>query len=66
MTFRSWLIVIESHYHNANTYHNSTHAADVMQVSEFHKMLNFTHNNELIHIYMYTGDSVLLAAISES
>lgn len=32
MTFRSWLIVIESHYHNANTYHNSTHAADVMQV----------------------------------
>lgn len=32
-TFRSWLIVIESHYHNSNTYHNSTHAADVMQVS---------------------------------
>lgn len=31
-TFRSWLIVIESHYHNVNTYHNSTHAADVMQV----------------------------------
>ncbi|KAG5677390.1 hypothetical protein PVAND_007153 [Polypedilum vanderplanki] len=33
MTFRSWLIVMESHYHNANTYHNSTHAADVMQAT---------------------------------
>ncbi|CAO1311194.1 unnamed protein product [Diamesa hyperborea] len=32
-TFRSWLIVIESHYHNSNTYHNSTHAADVMQAT---------------------------------
>lgn len=32
-TFRAWLTVIESHYHNVNTYHNSTHAADVMQVS---------------------------------
>lgn len=31
-TFRSWLIVVESHYHSVNTYHNSTHAADVMQV----------------------------------
>lgn len=32
-TFRAWLTVIESHYHNVNTYHNSTHAADVMQVN---------------------------------
>lgn len=32
VTFRGWLTVIESHYHNVNTYHNSTHAADVMQV----------------------------------
>lgn len=34
VTFRSWLIVIESHYHSVNTYHNSTHAADVMQVRD--------------------------------
>ena len=32
LTCRSWLMVIESHYHSVNTYHNSTHAADVMQV----------------------------------
>lgn len=32
VTFRGWLTVIESHYHSINTYHNSTHAADVMQV----------------------------------
>ena len=34
-TFRSWLIVIESHYHIVNTYHNSTHAADVMHVCKY-------------------------------
>ncbi|CRK86262.1 CLUMA_CG000166, isoform A [Clunio marinus] len=33
ITFRSWLIVVESHYHSINTYHNSTHAADVMQAT---------------------------------
>lgn len=33
-TFRAWLTVIESHYHTVNTYHNSTHAADVMQVCD--------------------------------
>uniref|UniRef100_A0A336LT50 3',5'-cyclic-AMP phosphodiesterase n=1 Tax=Culicoides sonorensis TaxID=179676 RepID=A0A336LT50_CULSO len=32
-TFKSWLIVIEAHYHSANTYHNSAHAADVMQAT---------------------------------
>lgn len=31
-TCRAWLSVIESNYHSSNTYHNSTHAADVMQV----------------------------------
>lgn len=31
-TFKAWLIVVESHYWTANSYHNSTHAADVMQV----------------------------------
>lgn len=33
MTFKLWLIEMEKHYHSENTYHNSTHAADVMQVS---------------------------------
>jgi high affinity cAMP-specific and IBMX-insensitive 3',5'-cyclic phosphodiesterase 8 len=32
-TFKAWLIVIEQHYRSSNTYHNSTHAADVMQVT---------------------------------
>lgn len=32
LTCKGWLIVIEAHYHATNTYHNSTHAADVMQV----------------------------------
>lgn len=29
---KSWLAVIEANYHANNSYHNSTHAADVMQV----------------------------------
>uniref|UniRef100_A0A0N5C8I2 Phosphodiesterase n=1 Tax=Strongyloides papillosus TaxID=174720 RepID=A0A0N5C8I2_STREA len=28
-----WFQVIESHYHNDNTYHNATHAADVLQAT---------------------------------
>lgn len=35
-TFGAWLTVIEQNYHSANTYHNSTHAADVMQVHKEH------------------------------
>lgn len=31
-TLYNWLTVIEMNYHHENTYHNSTHAADVMQV----------------------------------
>jgi len=32
-TFRFWLIEVERNYHEVNTYHNSTHAADVMQAT---------------------------------
>lgn len=32
LTCKSWFIVMEAHYHATNSYHNSTHAADVMQV----------------------------------
>lgn len=31
-TCRAWLTLVEVNYHSSNTYHNSTHAADVMQV----------------------------------
>ncbi|XP_025191870.1 high affinity cAMP-specific and IBMX-insensitive 3',5'-cyclic phosphodiesterase 8-like isoform X2 [Melanaphis sacchari] len=32
-TLHAWLTVVESHYHAKNTYHNSTHAADVLQAT---------------------------------
>lgn len=34
-TLQNWLTVIEANYHAINTYHNSTHAADVLQSTAF-------------------------------
>ncbi|XP_048483687.1 high affinity cAMP-specific and IBMX-insensitive 3',5'-cyclic phosphodiesterase 8 isoform X4 [Plutella xylostella] len=34
-TLVNWLTVIEMHYHAVNTYHNSTHAADVLQAVSY-------------------------------
>jgi len=34
-TLIKWLQLIEAHYHPTITYHNSTHAADVLQASAF-------------------------------
>jgi len=32
---QNWLTLIESNYHSQNSYHNSTHAADVLQASAY-------------------------------
>ncbi|MEE6503221.1 hypothetical protein FKM82_004772, partial [Ascaphus truei] len=34
-TLRSWLHVIESNYHAGNSYHNSTHSADVLHATAY-------------------------------
>ncbi|XP_046643616.1 high affinity cAMP-specific and IBMX-insensitive 3',5'-cyclic phosphodiesterase 8A-like isoform X1 [Daphnia pulicaria] len=34
-TLQNWLTVIEANYHSSNTYHNSTHAADVLQSTAY-------------------------------
>nr|XP_033785222.1 high affinity cAMP-specific and IBMX-insensitive 3',5'-cyclic phosphodiesterase 8B isoform X2 [Geotrypetes seraphini] len=34
-TLRSWLQVVEVNYHASNSYHNSTHAADVLHATAF-------------------------------
>nr|XP_030113601.3 high affinity cAMP-specific and IBMX-insensitive 3',5'-cyclic phosphodiesterase 8B isoform X3 [Taeniopygia guttata] len=34
-TLRAWLQVIEANYHSFNSYHNSTHAADVLHATAF-------------------------------
>ena len=34
-TLRSWLQVIEANYHASNSYHNSSHAADVLHATAY-------------------------------
>jgi len=34
-TLQNWLALIEANYHSSNTYHNSTHAADVLHATAF-------------------------------
>ncbi|MEE6458527.1 hypothetical protein FKM82_000324 [Ascaphus truei] len=34
-TLRSWLQIIEANYHASNSYHNSTHATDVLHATAF-------------------------------
>jgi len=34
-TLQNWLTLIEANYHSSNSYHNSTHAADVMQATAY-------------------------------
>ena len=32
---QNWLTLIEANYHSANSYHNSSHAADVLQATAY-------------------------------
>lgn len=34
-TLRSWLQLMEASYHSSNSYHNSTHAADVLHATAY-------------------------------
>ncbi|XP_067246811.1 high affinity cAMP-specific and IBMX-insensitive 3',5'-cyclic phosphodiesterase 8A isoform X1 [Chanodichthys erythropterus] len=34
-TLRSWLQIVEANYHSSNSYHNSTHAADVLHATAY-------------------------------
>lgn len=34
-TLQNWLTLIEANYHSQNAYHNSTHAADVLQATAY-------------------------------
>lgn len=65
VTFRAWLTVIEQNYISANTYHNSTHAADVMQVSlqNIVKLYSSCFNRNYLH---RPGNRVLPPAARES
>jgi hypothetical protein len=65
-TFRSWLMVIESHYHSVNTYHNSSHAADVMQVRLRSISRKMSDGFSSIFIFSSAGHGVLPAATRQS
>ena len=34
-TLQNWLALIEANYHRSNSYHNSTHASDVLHATAF-------------------------------
>jgi hypothetical protein len=66
-TFKGWLIVIENHYRSTNTYHNSTHAADVMQVSVW--FIENRQSGKLIVIWfvcLLAGNGGLPATVGQS
>lgn len=49
---KNWLAVIERNYHADNSYHNSTHAADVMQVIILYSRIK---NRSLNCLTLYAG-----------
>ena len=51
---QNWLTLIEANYHSDNSYHNSSHAADVLQVDDTNN--NNKDNNQTI----MKGNSILL------
>ena len=40
---QNWLTLIEANYHATNSYHNSSHAADVLQVKKTLKIFRSSH-----------------------
>lgn len=50
---KNWLALMESHYHADNSYHNSTHAADVLQVYTYIHMLISIHHT-IINSFMHS------------
>lgn len=52
-TCRAWLTLVEANYHSSNTYHNSTHAADVMQVRIYSNFLLMLTNNCRPNVFFF-------------
>ena len=58
---QNWLTLIEANYHSANSYHNSSHAADVLQATAYflekEKVSNYLDNLDsiicLIGLYLH-------------
>ena len=50
---QNWLTLIEANYHSANSYHNSSHAADVLQATAYFL------EKENVSNYLDTLDSVI-------
>ena len=52
---QNWLTLIEANYHATNSYHNSSHAADVLQVKKTLKIFRSSHVDGLY----VAGDGLL-------
>ena len=50
---QNWLTLIEANYHSANSYHNSSHAADVLQATAYFL------EKEKVSTYLDNLDSII-------
>lgn len=61
-TLRSWLQLIEASYHSSNSYHNSTHAADVLHATAYFLRKERVKVGRKTHMWNY--DVVIPALLS--
>ncbi|XP_043225252.1 high affinity cAMP-specific and IBMX-insensitive 3',5'-cyclic phosphodiesterase 8A-like isoform X2 [Amphibalanus amphitrite] len=56
-TLENWLNLIEAHYHSSNSYHNSTHACDVLQCTAY-----FLEKERLKSVFDAVDEAICLIA----
>ena len=54
-TVSGWLATIEANYRPTNSYHNSTHAADVLHASAYFLQKDKLKVSELVSILLHAG-----------
>lgn len=64
-TLRSWLQLIEASYHSSNSYHNSTHAADVLHATAYFLRKERVKVGRKTHLWNY-GDTCIIFTVEHT